>query len=365
MHPDRVNLIIKRRVLCGALGFTALALGTSYAQGPPREAPVSVAIVEERAIAPTLELVGTVEPIRRSTVAAQTAGAVHQLMVEEGDRVETGAPLAILDAVELKIRIETLTSARSELEAMHQDRLESLKRSKKLYDKGRISEEEYREVLHSEHALRFRVEAANGAIRQQEDRLDKTTIRAPFDGVIVRKHAEVGEWVNQGGAIVDILELTTVHVLLDLPEQYAAQIDPDALVIARATGGVALDGKIVAIIPDADPESHTLPVKVEIENRDQRLHAGMFVRATVKLKGRENALLVPKDALVSRGPLNVAFVVQDGSVQEITVERGVEDGALVAVKGRLSAGQQVVIRGNERLRSGQPVTVVESDGGSE
>jgi RND family efflux transporter MFP subunit len=361
MYSNRVNPLVKHRALSVAGALSAIALGTTSAQGPPRQTPVSVAPVEERKIAPTIELVGTVEPVRRSTVAAQTPGAIREILVEEGDFIETGTALAVLDATELKIQIETLTSARSELKSLHEESRKSLERSKKLHDKGRISEEEYQEDHHAEQALQFRVEAADGAVRRQKDRLDKTTIRAPFNGVIARKHAEIGEWVDQGGPIADILDLDTVHVVLDLPEQYAVDIDSEAPVRVRTTRATPSTGKIIAVIPDADPQSHTLPVKVQIDNRDRQLHAGMFVRATVKLRGQESALLVPKDALVSRGPASSVFVVHDGSAQEVAVERGIEDGALVSVKGRLSAGQQVVIRGNERLRSGQPVQVVTPD----
>ena len=150
--------------------------------------------------------------------------------------------------------------------------------------------------------------------------------------------------------------------MLDLPERYAGQISRDARVKIRtdASPGHVFDGTVVAIIPDADPQAHTLPLKVEVANPDRLLHAGMFARATVSLTSKGAALLVPKDALVNNGQATTVFVVKDGMAMQVPVTRGLDVDHQVVVVGDIAAGQQVVVRGNERLRPGQPVVVADT-----
>jgi len=326
---------------------------------PPEAAIVETQPVRAEEVEQTVSLVGTAQPQRESRVAAQIDGAVSELRVEEGDRVRKGDTLALLDADELRIRIQAAKAARAEFEARRKEQAGRFDRSKKLYERGRISEEEYREDQHGAEALQHSVERAQHEIQALEDQLRRKTVTAPFDGYVSQKHTEVGEWVQEGDPIVELLDLSKVHVVVDLPERYAPSLQRDTPVPIRvdALPGQQFTGRIVAVIPESDLQTHTLPVKIEIANPETLFHAGMFVRASLAVAGTTTALLVPKDAVVSRRDEDILFVVENGAAKEVKVRRVQDYENFVVVSGDLREGQLVVVRGNERLRDGQPIEV--------
>lgn len=342
------------------LGVAVLSAPAPAQNGPP-STPVSVSAAIEAPIAPSLELVGVVMAKRRSTVAAAAAGIVDELTVDEGNTVAAGDPLARLDAAALRIRIEAAEARKAELEANLRERQSTLERSRSLFEKGRIAGEEFDRDRHGEEALRHAVAGADAAIRVLRDELEKTVVRAPFAGTVTRKHTEVGQRLDVGGDVVDLLDLSRMDVWLDLPERQAGQVDLTQPVAVRTLpyADRVFDGRVIGLIPDADPQAHTLPLKVEVANPDGLLKAGMYARATVALQGRKQALLVSKDALVSRGTARFVFVVRDGAAHQVTVEPGLASAGRVDVAGALEAGEWVVVRGNERLRPMQPVHVTE------
>ena len=153
----------------------------AVSQGPPA-VPVRVAPVEEREVNRLVELVGSALPRRRSVVAAQVEGPVVKVLFVEGSEVKAGAPLAELDARELELSVKAAAAAKAEIEARHRRAGERLKRSKGLFDKGRISEEEYKDDLHSEVALKEEGLRAGANLDRLKTRLGKAVVRAPSGG---------------------------------------------------------------------------------------------------------------------------------------------------------------------------------------
>jgi RND family efflux transporter MFP subunit len=178
--------------------------------------------------------------------------------------------------------------------------------------------------------------------------------------VVVTEHTEVGQWLDQGDPVVELLDLSTVEVTVPVPERYIAEVrrGEAASLSLDALPGRSFAGRVVHIIPQADTSSRTFPVKVEVANPDGHIKSGMFARVTLPVGKGRRALVVPKDALVSRGPVSLLFVVADGKARQVAVKRGQATGAWVAVEGPVEEGQFVVVRGNERLRDGMPVVVM-------
>ena len=341
---------------------TITALFLCAAQGNPHPVPVRVAPVVLREVHRTVELVGSAFPRRRSVVAAQIEGAVEKLGVEEGTAVRKGDVLAELDAQVLKLDIEAADASKAEAEARHKSTLESVKRSKKLFDKGRISEEEYTNDVQNELALKNLARRADALLRRLQARLEKMRIRAPYPGVVTVKRTEVGEWVAEGGPVVEMVDLSRIHIRLDLPERYLPRLQRQAPVTVRADSfpDETFSGTVFSVVPEADLRARTVPIKVEVENSHGKLFAGMFFRATLALDGKRKALLVPKDALVIGKPTSVVFVVEKGKVRRVPVLRLAAYGNDFEVSGELRPGDQVVVRGNERLGPNKPVKVLET-----
>ena len=216
-----------------------------------------------------------------------------------------------------------------------------------------------------------RVNIQTEMARQIEDRISLHTLKAPFDGHIVARYHEVGGWASSGDLIVEIVELNPIEVEVFVSEQFVTHVEPGmkAVVTFDALPKRSFNGTVVKIVPQADVRSRTFPVKVQLPNPSEEgqplIKAGMFARVMLFGRKQEAMVMVPKDSLVLQGDHRIVYVVQRGTQQEggatvnpVSVELGISDGRWIAVNGNISPGQEVVVRGNERLRANQAVTVV-------
>lgn len=409
--------------LCTAVGWLfAAAVGTIGAQ--QGTTPVSISSVVQRKVAAGHAFVGTVMPKRTSTVGSTAADRVVEFPVNEGDHLKKGQLLARLRTTGLEIdlaaakaemalrqqelaelengsRPEEVAQARARmaaaaaLEAYAKTRLD---RTQRLFENNRAAEDEMNEVIsaheravqaHKEAEaglalvvegprkeriaqVRARVQAQQEEIRRIQDNIDKHTIVAPFEGYVIAEHTEVGQWLSEGGPVVDLAEIGDVDVRVLVLEDYIRHVcvGTEARVEITALPGEALTGRVVLIAPQADVRSRSFPVKIRLKNRETErgvlIKAGMFARVTLPVGEHSDALFVPKDALVlaERGASVCIFEpdkgdTKRGQVRLVPVEMGVASEGLIEVKGPFKAGDKVVVRGNERLRPGQRVRVSE------
>jgi HlyD family secretion protein len=198
------------------------------------------------------------------------------------------------------------------------------------------------------------------------------TIRAPFPGYVVAKHTEVGAWVSKGDLVAEVIELEPVEVEVAVPENFISEVhigDKVSIsinVLSAERKPFEKDGTVARIIPKGDLRSRSFPVKIRLDNPKTKdghlLKAGMLARAT--LSGTPySTLVVPKEAIIAgRGATRVVAIVKDSTTGQaiarvVSVERGLEKGNLVEVRGELKVGQQLVTRGKDRIRSGQVVNL--------
>jgi RND family efflux transporter MFP subunit len=206
------------------------------------------------------------------------------------------------------------------------------------------------------------------------DQITKHTIVSRFGGYVVMQHTEVGQWVNQGDPVAEVVAIDEVDVVAQVVEKSVPFIRPGEFVRVEipAVADRIFEGQIVATVPQADVRARTFPVKVRVKNEiapaGPLLKAGMYARVALPVGGQESALLVPKDAIVLGGPTPAVFTL-DGStaagdvapISRVSVELGVADGTSIQILGNVRAGQLVVIQGNERLRPGQDVKLLRID----
>jgi RND family efflux transporter MFP subunit len=221
------------------------------------------------------------------------------------------------------------------------------------------------------------VDAAHEDVQRIEEEIWKKTLRAPFTGYISAKYTEKGQWLQDGAEAVEVVELKELEVEVKVPERFLAAIkegQPAKVQIEAlgAMGEQALRGEIIRVVPQVDPQSRTLPIKIRLANRidsDNRpwIKAGQLVQVALQV-GRQNSLLIPKDALVlSSGRDPVVYVaseatdVVDGAeikkttARPVTVKTGNSYENYMAVQGDLKPGVQLIVRGNERVMPGQEI----------
>lgn len=310
------------------LSYSVLYAQEDKTQGMP-PAKVVVSEVSSGMVVPEAEFIGTVYYHEVSKVASEVSGKVETMSFDEGQRVKKGSEL-------VKLNSDLLLS---DLEKAVID----FKRAENLYKKELISEQAYDE-------RRFKKE-------RLEIEILKKVIRAPYDGVVLKKHVNRGEWLSPGSIVATIAGDDVIDIITEVPERIVGYIDQNMDVTIQA-GGKEIKGKVFSIIPRGDISTRTFPVKIRADNSISLIE-GMEARVSLPTGEKKKTLMVPRDALMPMFGNTVVFAVIDSKAKMIPVEvagyRGMEAGILAQ---ELSEGMKVVIKGNERLMDGQPVITI-------
>ncbi len=314
--------------------------------------------VRSHLIKPSVQLPGTVESRLVSTVAGEISGLVESFLAREGQVVKQGQVLAQLRRTSLELRLRAAVAQLKEDEARQKLAERTLERARELSEGGIYSQQQLDEALFEFNAWQGRIERLRAEIEQFKHDLEQTTIRAPYDGVVVRENTQIGEWLEAGGTVVELLSLEQLEVSLDLPERYfdALRMKAPVRISFESLPGVEFDGQVQSIIPRADPQARTFPIKLSLSNPQGRIAVGMLARVILPIGDPYISTLVPKDAVITQGKQQFVYLLsEDDSVRRTAVRTGVGVGQWVQVEGPLQGGDQVVIQGNERLQDGQKV----------
>lgn len=418
------------------LGLSSLASNSAIAQLGP--SVVKVAPVEQTTVNSTQTFSGTVMPGRKAIIGSAVEGRVLEYLVAEGDFVKAGQPLAQLRTGTIEIE---LAGAQAEL-ALRQAELAELKngsrpdeiaeaearmnvarsradfaksrlrRQTALLEKKAISQDDYDDAVTAaaaaEHQLREaeaqhhlvlegprkeRIAQKQAEVRQQEeavhhieDRIEKFTVRAYFDGYVTQELTEVGHWIKSGEAVAEVCQLDEVEVRVMVLEDYVPYLrkGTEVPVTLSAMPGASFKGELRTVVPHADVRSRTFPVVVRVPNEitedGPRLKAGMLAQATLPVGQPHQGLTVPKDAVVLGGPDPIVFAIMPAPADPksagsppagkaaatdkpktvampLPVKLGMAEGGRIEVKGELKPGMKVVVQGNERLRPGAEVMI--------
>ena len=322
-------------------------------KGPPPTL-VAVAPITQGATEPMTEFVGTIYYTRISAIAAEVEGRVDEVFFEEGRRVKKEEELVRLNTEMLDIVIEGTKGTYEEMLVDLEEAEKGLNRIEPLY-----REESVAEVLYDEHFFKKkRLERKAAVLRTALDRQllerKKMTIRAPFAGIVVKKAVEEGEWVSEGGTVAVVADDREVDVVVDVPGGLLQHLQEDRQ-IAVTTAGRKFTARFVSFVPKGDIATRTFAVKLRMENTSG-LVEGMEARALVPSDRKSKGLVVPRDAVIDKFGRRVVFLVREGTAAMVPVTVTGHDGLSTGVTGPgLKAGLSVVVKGNERLRDGQPV----------
>ena len=326
---------------------------------PP--AGVEVVRVEKRAVQSVIELVGSVESPRISMVSTEVEGLVKDVLFEEGDFVKKGGLLVALEDSQLGILLEEVKEKVVENEALLKTATSQLKRNKELFQKKIISEKIHTDSRLTEEAAKSTYKQSKIKVRLLEDRMKKKKILSPFAGVAIEKSVERGEWIQKGKNIARLVQIDPLWIEVLVPEEVIPRVKKGNLARIRfdALNQENTEGRVSFILPVADPKTRTFPVRIELKNPDRKYKVGMVARASLFYGKEEKALMVPQDALTIFGNNKVITVVtQEKTARMVPVTVGRKIDGWLEVKGEVSENDLVVVRGNERLRPGQPVMII-------
>ncbi len=348
------------RVAYAVFVFGALAFANAHAASP-----VQIAQSEMRPVVQLVTVSGTVTSPQSAILSPSIGGLVEKTLVDAGDRVEAGAIVVTLDSELARLTLERAVAEETQARIALDDAIRRLAEAERVGPQRGIAETEIKslraEVTRDEAAL----EAAAAAARQQKAVLRRHEVRAPFNGVVSQRLAQVGEWVNPGNGLVELVATEGLRFDFRVPQTYYARLDERTRIdlTLDAVPDEVVPGRVQSIVPVKDPGARTFLVRVVADaEHGLPVTPGMSARAAIRIDTGREAVVVPRDAvLLYPDGRKTVWVVEDEDgkaiVHEKRIQAGLEFDGLVEVQGGLEGGLDIVTRGNEALRDGETVIV--------
>lgn len=342
-------------------------------QGGPPPASVRVGQVQMQTLQDRVTVIGRLREVRRVTVTAEVEGKITKLAVNEGDTVKGGETrIAQIDEVWANLKVKAadadVAAAQAELDQAGSDfkQLELLRKA----GSAKAKEVEDQQTLLA--ANQARLDSALAQRDRARTEAQRAAIVAPFDGAVSRTLVEVGQWVDPGDGVIEMISTGEIDAVVDVPERFVNALTVgDEVEVKLPSINQEVIGRIVSVRPDGTTASRTFPVKIRLPDLGGMLRAGMSVEAQVPVSRKGEFITVPRDAvLFAAGGAAVWYAAQMGGPtpaalpEPVTVLFGVgERYAVEPLPGgqrpALTEGTRVVIEGAERLFPTQPLAIME------
>ena len=325
---------------------------------------VTVEKVSEGMSSPTMMITGSAYFSESSQVAAESAGKVLKVYVNEGDAVEIGQSLASLDDSLLAYSVSIAVASTKQAKANLDKALRDFNRNKILYTQKSISQQKYQDSLTDYTNAQSAYTSAVSQQKQLETQKEKMVIKSPLKGVVISKDVEVGEWVNSGGVVAGVATLT-YEAKVYIPETVLPYIKAGHYVTVK-TSRKDYTGKVLSINSKGDPSTRLFLTRIDL-GQDPDLKEGVLVSALIPSGSKINSLLVPRDAVVERNSVKGVFkVLEDERVRFIPVKIIGYNGGYAAVtsvtEGSLKKDDQIVLDGNNAVNNGVKIKITSKIG---
>ncbi|OGU00643.1 MAG: hypothetical protein A2085_07225 [Gemmatimonadetes bacterium GWC2_71_10] len=315
-------------------------------------APVDVAVAERRRVEDAISGTGQIEALQSIELRPDVEGRIVDILFREGSRVARGTPLFKVDDAELRAQV-----ARAEAER----------------DLASQALARTRQLIESQGATQSDLERAEAQYRSTQAsleilqlRLSRTTVTAPFSGIVGARTVSLGDYVNNQSRLVSLQTSNPQRATMTVPERYAERLRVGQRITfaVAALRGRTFTGVVDFVDPTVRVPGRTILVKAQVPNPRGELNAGMFVEGRLVAAVRENAVVVPEDAILPLQGAAYVYVVADGHANRRSVETGMRTPGFVEITRGIQAGEQVVVGGLERLTEGMAVrpTVVQRRG---
>ncbi|PSN19191.1 efflux RND transporter periplasmic adaptor subunit [filamentous cyanobacterium CCP5] len=377
------------------------------AQQGPRTVPVELQSVDIATVEEVSTFTGNLEAERSVGIQAEQEGRIVEIYVQQGQAVSAGAPILRLsaereqsdvDAAQARIEVARATqdTARSELESLQAERerllaeidlqRQQFQRTSELVEAGALPEAELdlgqRDVRTAQanlNSLDRQIQAARDRLRQAgatlEERqaslnrlqanLTDTTVTAPFAGIVGDITVDLGDYVQLGQSLAQLVDNDTLNLNLSVPQERSDDLERGLPVeIIASDGSVQKQGQISFISPQVDSDSQFIQTEAVFPNPDRRLRDGQFVRTEVIWEQRSGQVVVPQTAVVYQGEDRFVYIPEDQEGQMVAmrqpVELGLEQGTEVEIVSGLQPGQEIIVSGIQKIGDGVPIQPLEN-----
>lgn len=318
--------------------------GEEKEEAPP--VPVEVAMPTRGPMLASYSGTAAIEAFAEADVIAKVGGEVRKILVEEGDQVKAGQVLAILDGDRLRLELAQTEANMKKLEREY-------KRNLDLHDKGLVSVGAFENI-------KFELDALKAGYERAKLELSYVQLKAPIGGVVSARYIKVGNTLNANDKTFRVTTLKPLIIYLHAPEKEYRKIHTgqNSLVQVDALKSRSFPGTVARVSPIIDPASGTFKITIEVDDPTGDLKPGMFGRVHIVHEVHENALLIPREAIVASSDEEAVFVVENGLAVRRTLTTGIVRDGLVEVLDGLSDEDKFVILGQAGLKDGSKLNVV-------
>lgn len=290
-----------------------------------------------------------IEAFADAQVTAKVGGEVRDIYVEEGDDVVAGQVLLRLDGDRLRFEAQ---QAEANLLKLQRD----FQRNLDLKERSLISAGDFEKIQYEMEALQ-----ATASLAKLE--LSYTEIRAPIDGVVSQRYVKVGNTIEVNAPTFQITSLEPLVSYLHVPEREYRRIEPGqtAAIAVDALQGVRFEGTVARVSPVVDPLTGTFKITIEVSDSSRSLKPGMFGRINIVYDRHENALQIPRNAIIQEAGKPAVFVVDGDKAHRRQVSTGYVQGSRIEILDGLADGERLVLVGQTGLKDGSKVSVINAD----
>jgi membrane fusion protein, multidrug efflux system len=314
--------------------------------------PVETVTIVSDAFEDFIHLTGVIEALEDATISAETPGRILSIR-DRGDRVQRGNPIAQLDDRMIRAQYEAAKTGYELAE-------DTFTRLEALYADSIISTQDYR-------SARAQRDQAMAQLTQAEKQLQDSNIKAPFSGRIEERMVRTGELVNPGQPVVRLVNTARVKIVAGIPEIYSGEITEgtEVMIYFRSLGGESRPGNVSYAGNVIDPDTRTFTVEIELQNPGELIKPDMVVDLRVKRRTLENAMIVPRTAILrdEEGVFIFRANNQNGNkfAELIPVRTGLTSGSLLQVLDGLREGDEIVVSGMRTLSAGDQLNILQNE----
>lgn len=323
----------------------------------------SIAVVTahpvRRTIVPQLHFSGSLDPEWQAQVAAKVDGRLEKVYVHEGDRVEKGQVLAILEQMDTDANLLSAKGSFLDAQTSLRKAETDLARYEKLYATGAVSQQVVDDYRFARDNAAAKLEAARGSLQGMESKAAGTVVTAPADGIVAKRFYQEGYYAKAGTPLFAIADISMLKTTIHIPEGQVTgvKVGNEADIALPAYPGKKLVGKITRIAPVADLPAHTFAAEVSVDNSEGLL-AGVYANVSLIGEPREQVLTIPMHAIVMRDDQQTVFVADaQGVVQRRVLTLGYSDDKVAEVVSGLDEKDTIVVEGHNKLREGSRINL--------
>lgn len=320
-------------------------------------------------VARRIPVTGSLRPVSQTVMKSKVAGEIRELLVREGIEVKAGQLVARIDPTEFEWRVKEREAQLRSAEAQLAQARRTFENNRQLLEKNFISHSAFDNGRFTLDSAQGNRDAAVAQLTMARKALTDSVLKAPMAGTIGERYAQVGEKVSPDNRIVSIIDLSRMEIEVPVPASEIGAVEIGQIVSLAIEGvDTPAQGRVVRISPGTQSGTRSVPVYLELENRDRRVRAGLFAQGQLMVGARRGVVAVPETAIRDSGGRQFVYRIEGERIQEREVGTGLRDDSsarteggsgLVEITRGLSVGDRIVAQNLGPLRAGSPIKIVE------